>query len=260
MPRKEALALSTNNAQAQQDAVSEGIDAYELPKSLVTRLARSALPDNAKLQKDVVLALSKGSTVFVNYLAATAHDIAAQKQHKSVSASDVLKALEQIEMGDMVQKLQQDLNTYRANHKGKKSGSTAKSAESASTSGKTKSKADASTAESASASAPANRGKERATITIPSRVGQSASTPIPAEAEPAPVEEEPSRDVEDEEMLNAEDLEVDEVEEEDLVESEDGDEGDVGDEEELVDEVAVEEDELRRDAKGVEERDKMEED
>lgn len=61
-------------------------------------------------------------------------------------------------------------------------------------------------------------------------------------------------------MLNAEDLEVDEVEEEDLVESEDGDEGDVGDEEELVDEVAVEEDELRRDAKGVEERDKMEED
>ena len=43
MPRKEATALSTNNAQAQQDAVSEGIDAYELPKSLVTRLARSAV-------------------------------------------------------------------------------------------------------------------------------------------------------------------------------------------------------------------------
>ena len=41
---------------------------------------------------------------------ASAHDIAAQKQHKSVSASDVLKALEQIEMGDMVQKLQSDLN------------------------------------------------------------------------------------------------------------------------------------------------------
>jgi hypothetical protein len=43
MPRKDATALSTSNAQAQQDAVSEGIDAYELPKSLVTRLARSAV-------------------------------------------------------------------------------------------------------------------------------------------------------------------------------------------------------------------------
>lgn len=46
----------------------------------------------------------------MSYVFASAHDIAAQKQHKSVSASDVLKALEQIEMGDMVQKLQSDLN------------------------------------------------------------------------------------------------------------------------------------------------------
>ena len=46
----------------------------------------------------------------LSYVLASAHDIAAQKQHKSVSASDVLKALEQIEMGDMVQKLQSDLN------------------------------------------------------------------------------------------------------------------------------------------------------
>jgi hypothetical protein len=102
----------------------------------------------------VVLALTKGSTVFVNYLGAymtsspfspthrarayvlillqlprmyyiqarfggpgfvtdfmhtSAHDIAAQKQHKSVSASDVLKALEEVEMGDIIPKLQQDL-------------------------------------------------------------------------------------------------------------------------------------------------------
>ena len=42
MPRKETVS-GPSSAQAQQDAVSDGIDAYELPKSLVTRLARSAV-------------------------------------------------------------------------------------------------------------------------------------------------------------------------------------------------------------------------
>ena len=42
-------------------------------------------------------------------LLSRAHDIASQKQHKSISATDVLKALEQLDMGDMVQKLEQDL-------------------------------------------------------------------------------------------------------------------------------------------------------
>lgn len=38
-----------------------------------------------------------------------AHDVAASKQHKSVSASDVLKALELTQFGDMVDKLQEEL-------------------------------------------------------------------------------------------------------------------------------------------------------
>ena len=103
MPRKDANAAPAN-AQAQQEAASDGIENYELPKSLVTRIAKSAvrrenvsfaiereiwtayigfffiicrvssvcvpaqIPDNAKLQKDTVLALVKGSTVFINFL------------------------------------------------------------------------------------------------------------------------------------------------------------------------------------------------
>ncbi|TFY77430.1 hypothetical protein EWM64_g6582 [Hericium alpestre] len=74
------------------------------------------------MQKDTVLSLVKGSTVFINYLAATAHDVAHSKQHKSISASDVLKALETIEFGDLVGPLQAELQTYRENNKGKKGG------------------------------------------------------------------------------------------------------------------------------------------
>ncbi|KAF5376434.1 hypothetical protein D9615_008657 [Tricholomella constricta] len=42
-----------------------------------------------------------------------AHDVAVSKQHKSISASDVLKALELIEFGDLVDKLQGELVVYR---------------------------------------------------------------------------------------------------------------------------------------------------
>ena len=39
----------------------------------------------------------------------SAHDVAISKQHKSISASDVLKALETLEFSDMVEPLQGEL-------------------------------------------------------------------------------------------------------------------------------------------------------
>ncbi|KAH0835489.1 histone-fold-containing protein [Lanmaoa asiatica] len=130
MPRKDASGGQIS-AQAQQDLVSEGIENFELPKSIVTKIAKSAIPDNAKLQKETVLSLVKGSTVFINYLGSvsrnvrlrllefhdidcchlSAHDVALSKQHKSISASDVLKALEMIEFGDLVDPLQNELQS-----------------------------------------------------------------------------------------------------------------------------------------------------
>ena len=40
-----------------------------------------------------------------------AHDVAISKQHKSISASDVLKALELIEFGDLGDMLQSELQS-----------------------------------------------------------------------------------------------------------------------------------------------------
>ena len=45
-----------------------------------------------------------------SYPPTSAHDVAVSKQHKSISASDVLKALEMIEFGDLVEKLQGELS------------------------------------------------------------------------------------------------------------------------------------------------------
>ena len=50
----------------------------------------------------------------------SAHDVAALKQHKSISASDVLKALETAQFGDIIDKLQDELKgifSFIVNHK-----------------------------------------------------------------------------------------------------------------------------------------------
>ncbi len=46
----------------------------------------------------------------------SAHDIAISKQHKSISASDVLKALEAVEFGDLVDPLQKQLKSTLSPH------------------------------------------------------------------------------------------------------------------------------------------------
>jgi len=256
MPRKEST-TSHASAKAQQDAVSEGIDSFELPRSLVTRIARSACPDNVKLQKETVLALLKGSTVFVNYIAATAHDVAASKQHKSVSASDVLKALELTQFGDMVDQLQNELQIYRdlqKADKSKKSGGSSK--------GKAK-EADTAPATTGAAKSKTAKGKEKATsisvpkVTIPA-VGSAGVPPIygqePDEDGEDEIDEDEIRERgegegEDEEMVDGEELdeELDEGEEE-------VDEGDEPEDEddEVEDTMALEEEEVRRDANRLE--------
>ncbi|KAI0922372.1 hypothetical protein AcV7_005921 [Taiwanofungus camphoratus] len=249
MPRSKEVATGPVSAQAQQEAVSEGIENFELPRTLVTKIARSVLPDNAKMQKEVVLALLKASTVFINYLAATAHDVASSKQHKSISASDVLKALEMVEMGDMVASLQTELQIYRDIQKADKSrkggGSKGKGREteaasisisSASMKSKTKGK---------------DKGKEKApTITI-SR--QTARTHLASESVSAAQD-----DLDDPELSAEEDGQEQEVDRADDIlepeeDAEDADEDAEEDEEDEdpADMMAVEEEEINRDEKGL---------
>ncbi|OCH92352.1 hypothetical protein OBBRIDRAFT_833479 [Obba rivulosa] len=253
MPRsKEAVQAASTSALAQQEMVSEGLENFELPRSLVTKIARSALPENTKLQKDVVTSYVKASTVFISYLAATAHDVASSKQHKSVSASDILKALEMMEMGDMVDVLQTELQglyssllllhdpfdlavitVYRDLQKADKH-------RRASNAGSTKGKGK----ESEAAPPAKGRGKEKAAAPAqsipPITISRSAVQRPPQLAQDELDEDAQSDEEQDEEMLEPED----DVMEEDIEEDAESDAEDV---------MAVEEVELRRDASALDE-------
>ncbi|KAL5513941.1 hypothetical protein ACEPAG_2702 [Sanghuangporus baumii] len=231
--------------QAQQDAASDGIDYYELPKALVQRIAKSSIPESSKLQKETVTALQKGSTVFINYLAATAHDIATSRQHKTVSASDVLKALEIIQFGDMVEPLQHELQIFRENAKNpRKSSSSAHKSASAGDSVSARSKLSSNLSSKA-------KGKERASE------GGHGPSPLSTSVSAADVTAGDDVDMEKDQEQAEESADEDEGDvgdefEDELADDVDVDE-DVGDKasepEEVVDQMAVDEDELRQDTK-----------
>ncbi|KAF8811350.1 histone-fold-containing protein [Phlegmacium glaucopus] len=252
MPRKDAY-TGPISAQAQQDLVSEGIENYELPKSVVMKIAKSSIPDNVKLQKETVLSLVKGSTVFINYLAATAHDVALSKQHKSISASDVLKALEMLEFTDMVEQLQGELQVYRQLAKpGDKKVEKKKSSH----------LTTATTTTTTTTTGAASSSRKTIPPSPPRPILQeSAPPPPPQQADHVPViydvpmdvddtamdEQQGSKHVEDPEVREDEEVGVEDEEEE----VEEPFDSDAAESDELEDKVALEEEELQKDHQGL---------
>ncbi|KAL0635022.1 hypothetical protein Q9L58_006051 [Maublancomyces gigas] len=88
------------------------IDDQTLPKSIVTRLAKGVLPQNTNVQKDAILALSKGGTVFINYLCATANDQAKVQGRKTINPGDILEAMRILEFGDFLPRLEAELAKF----------------------------------------------------------------------------------------------------------------------------------------------------
>jgi len=233
MSPKEKAANAGVTTESQQSVASDGIYSYELPRSLVAKIARASVPDNCKFQKEAILALLKGSTVFINCLAVGAHEIAKGKQHKSISASDVLKALEHMQLGDLVGPLQDELPIYRELQKTSRKSASAKSKGAVST----------------SVTDPANSmGPPQ---TIPKK-GRGVAIVVPtSEGEDGNAQGQ-STDADmdvDAEMNDAGDADGADANESQGEDEGEGDEGEEEEDEELVDQMAVEDEEHRQDTK-----------
>jgi len=57
---------ATSSQDIEDSSISQDLN---LPRSIINRLAKGILPPNTQIQKDALLAISKGATVFVSYLA-----------------------------------------------------------------------------------------------------------------------------------------------------------------------------------------------
>ncbi|VUC22431.1 unnamed protein product [Clonostachys rosea] len=90
------------------------IEELTLPKSIITRLAKGVLPPNTQIQGNAILALSKSTTVFINYLATYANEHTVNAGKKTILPNDVFKALEDTEFGFLKERLEAEFSKFSA--------------------------------------------------------------------------------------------------------------------------------------------------
>ncbi|KEY66806.1 hypothetical protein S7711_07977 [Stachybotrys chartarum IBT 7711] len=85
-----------------------------LPKSIITRLAKGMLPPNTQIQANAILALSKSATIFISYLASHANENTVSAGKKTISPADVFKALDEVEFSFMRERLEAEFNKFNS--------------------------------------------------------------------------------------------------------------------------------------------------
>ncbi|ODQ68192.1 histone-fold-containing protein [Nadsonia fulvescens var. elongata DSM 6958] len=89
-----------------------GIEDLLLPRATMLKLAKDVLPDGSQIPKDGLMALLRSSTMFINYLAAEANNIAHIANRKTIVPTDVFKALENTNFASFVPEVRQSLEAY----------------------------------------------------------------------------------------------------------------------------------------------------
>ncbi|KAK7923145.1 hypothetical protein PG985_007216 [Apiospora marii] len=88
------------------------IEDLNLPKSIITRLAKGVLPPNTQIQANAILAMTKSATVFINHLANAANERTLSSGKKTILPDDVFEALDDIEYGQFRDRLQAEFTKF----------------------------------------------------------------------------------------------------------------------------------------------------
>ncbi|XP_043474929.1 DNA polymerase epsilon subunit 3-like [Leptopilina heterotoma] len=100
--------------------MAEKLEDLNLPNAVVTRIIKEALPDGISVGKDARLAVAKASSIFILYLTSTANSIAKKHNRKTISGSDVIQAIEDIEFDQFKSPLNEALENFKKTQKEKK--------------------------------------------------------------------------------------------------------------------------------------------
>ncbi|XP_072402546.1 DNA polymerase epsilon subunit 3-like [Diabrotica undecimpunctata] len=99
--------------------MAERLEDLNLPNNTVQKIIKEALPESVNIGKDARSALSRAASVFVLYVTSQASNEAQKNNRKTLIASDVLKALQELEFENFVEPLEEILKEYK-NSKSKK--------------------------------------------------------------------------------------------------------------------------------------------
>ncbi|KAF9908714.1 hypothetical protein BX616_011383 [Lobosporangium transversale] len=108
--------------------MSTSIEDNELPRAILTRIMKQVLPEGTNIQSNAKLAMAKSTTMFINYLASAANEEALRAGHKIISAAHVLRALEPLDLEDMLPRLEEEFKAYQSIQRSRKNGAKAAAA------------------------------------------------------------------------------------------------------------------------------------
>jgi len=93
---------------------STNIEDLSLPRTVVGRLAKGVLPANTIIQKDAIMAITKASTLFVNYLSHNSHAHTLRTTRRTIYPADVFMGLRDSEFDFMLPRLEAELDKYNS--------------------------------------------------------------------------------------------------------------------------------------------------
>lgn len=93
---------------------------FELPQASIVRLVKMGLPAGVALGKDAKQAFSKATGIFILYLTFISTEFCRENKRQTISARDVLAAIDEIEFDDWAEPLAACLKAFRAKEAVKK--------------------------------------------------------------------------------------------------------------------------------------------
>lgn len=89
------------------------IDDFDLPRTVINRIAKTCFPEGTALAKETRLALTKSATVFINYITGAAGDACKAQNKKTISVEHIYKALEESEFEGILEYVKEMVQSAR---------------------------------------------------------------------------------------------------------------------------------------------------
>ncbi|KAK3932096.1 DNA polymerase epsilon subunit 3 [Frankliniella fusca] len=100
--------------------MAERVEDLNLPNAVVSRLIKDSLPDGVNVSKEARLALAKAASIFVLFLTSASNNVATKNNRKTISAQDVMLALQDTDFEGFIEPLRECLDNFKKAQKEKK--------------------------------------------------------------------------------------------------------------------------------------------
>eukprot|EP01035_Chromulina_nebulosa_P017216 gene17216-22738_t len=93
---------------------------FEPNLACISRIIKSAIPDNIQVTKDARLAFARAAGIFIFYLTHCSNDFSKENKRQTIYAIDVINALKELEFDELVGPVEEFLEVFKRETESKK--------------------------------------------------------------------------------------------------------------------------------------------